>query len=174
MNLTGDNIILESEANSTVKANPVMEVNRQNSEVTTFNSDNATISDIATSLLQDLFATVMTAIQTEGNKQTAAFQTEAAKLTETLKLQFKQENEKLAASLTESFEAANTKLREEFNVKLQHEIRGVSDRVDILSRDTGHKIDSLNKSVENLSEGMSKKVNAHITQTRKEFEKGKN
>jgi phosphopantetheine adenylyltransferase len=61
--------------------------------------------------LQDLFATVMTAIQTEGNKQTASFQAEVAKLTETLKMQFKQENEKLAASLTERFEAANTKLR---------------------------------------------------------------
>ena len=30
------------------------------------------------------------------------------------------------------FEAANTKLREEFNVKLQHEIQGVSDKVDTL------------------------------------------
>jgi hypothetical protein len=47
-------------------------------------------------------------------------------LTETLKAQFKQENKKLATSLTERFEAANTKLREEFNAKLQHEIQNVS------------------------------------------------
>jgi hypothetical protein len=53
---------------------------------------------------------------------------------------------------------------------LQHEIQGVSERVDILSRDTEHEIDSLNKSVENLGEGLSKKMHAHITQTRKEFD----
>jgi vacuolar-type H+-ATPase subunit H len=47
----------------------------------------------------------------------------------------------------------------------------VSDRVDILRRDTEHEIDSLTKSVENLSERMSKRVNEHITQTRKELEK---
>jgi hypothetical protein len=154
-----------------VKANPVVEVNMQDSELTTFSSDNATMSNITTSQLQDLLATVMTAIQTESNKQTAAFQTEVAKLTETLRTQFKQENEKLAASLTERFEAANAKLREEFNVKLQHEIQGVSNRVDTLSRDTEHEIDSLNKSVENLGERLSNKMNAHITQTRKEFDK---
>jgi predicted nucleic acid-binding Zn-ribbon protein len=86
-------------------------------------------------------------------------------------MQLKQENEKLAASLTERFEAANTKLRAEFNVKLQHEIQGATDRVDILRRDIEHEINSLNKSVENLSEGMSKKVNAHIAQTRNGLEK---
>jgi hypothetical protein len=69
MNFTRDNIIVKSEANSTVKANPVMEVNTQNTEVAVFNSDNATISYITTSPLQDLFATVMTAIQTESNKR---------------------------------------------------------------------------------------------------------
>jgi hypothetical protein len=51
-----------------VKANPVAEVFLQDSEVTAFNSDKATMSTI-TSQLQDLFATVMTAIQIEGNKQ---------------------------------------------------------------------------------------------------------
>jgi hypothetical protein len=44
-------------------------------------------------------------------------------------------------------------------------------RVDILKRDSEHDIDSLTKSVENLSEGMSKSVNAHIVQTRKELDK---
>jgi adenylate kinase len=37
------NIIVESEANSTVKVNPVVEVNMQDSELTNFNNDNATI-----------------------------------------------------------------------------------------------------------------------------------
>jgi hypothetical protein len=40
-------------------------------------------------------------------------------------VQFRQENEKLTAGLTEMFETANKKLREEFNVKLQHGIQSV-------------------------------------------------
>jgi hypothetical protein len=41
-------------------------------------------------------------------------------------------NYKLATSLAERFDAANTKLREELYVKSQHKIQNVSDRVDIL------------------------------------------
>jgi hypothetical protein len=166
-----DNIIVETEANSAVKANPVVEVNIQGAEFTNLSSDNAAMSNVTTSQLQDLFAAVMAAIQTESNKQTAAFQTEIVKMTETLKAQFQQENEKLAASLTERFEAANGRLREEFNVKLQQEIQGVSKKVDTLSSDIEHEIVCLNKSVEDLSEGLSQKLHVHIVQTRKEFDK---
>jgi hypothetical protein len=73
--------------------------------------------------------------------------------------------------LTERFEAANTKLREEINVKLQREIQGVSGKVDILKRDNEHGIDNLTKSIGDLSEEMSTRVNAHIVQTRKELDK---
>jgi hypothetical protein len=62
-----------------VKANPVVEVNMQDSEVIAFNNDKKTMSNITTSQLQDLFATVITAIQTKGNKQTAALQTDLNK-----------------------------------------------------------------------------------------------
>ena len=86
-------------------------------------------------------------------------------------MQFKKENEKLAASLTERFEAANIKLGDEFNVKLQQEFQGVSRKVDILKRDTKRSIDNLTKSVGDLSEEMSARVNAHIVQTRKELDK---
>ena len=113
----------------------------------------------------------MAAIQAESSKQTAAFQTQVAKLTEILEAKFRQENEKLAASLTERFEAANAKLREEFNVKLRHEIQCVSERVDIMKNDTEHGINNLTKSVENVSKGMNARVNAHIVQTRKELDK---
>jgi hypothetical protein len=116
---------LESEANITVKANPIVEGGVQNSEVADHDSNNATLSNITTLQLQDLLATVMTATQAERSKQTAAFETQVAKLTETLQTQFRQETEKLAASLTDRFEAANAKLREENNVKLQHKIQGV-------------------------------------------------
>jgi hypothetical protein len=113
----------------------------------------------------------MAAMQAEICKQIAAFQMEVAKLTETLKAQLSQENEKLAASLTERFEAANTKLREEFSVKLQHEIWGVPGKVDTLKRDAEHDIGNLTKSIGDLSEEMSTRVNAHIVQTRKELDK---
>ena len=139
---------LASEADITVRTNPTLEVSVQNSEVTAYDSNNATLSNI-TSQLQDLFATVMTANRA----------------------QLRQENEKLVASLSERFETANKKLREEFNVKLQHEIQSVSERVDILKRDSEHGIDNLNKSVENLKEGMSSRANAHALQTRKKLDK---
>jgi len=90
---------LESEAGITVRANSAVEVGGQNSEVTAHDSNNATLSNITASQLQDLLTTVMTAIQAESCKQTAAFQTVVAKLTETPKAQLSQVNEKLSASL---------------------------------------------------------------------------
>jgi hypothetical protein len=113
---------LESEANITVRANPIVEGGVRNSEIAAHDGSNATLSNITSLQLRDLLATIMTAIQAESSKQMAAVKTEVAKLAEILKVQFRQENEKLAASLIESFEAANAKLREEFDVKLQHKI----------------------------------------------------
>jgi hypothetical protein len=89
-------------------------------------SNSATLSNIASSQLEDLLATVMAAVQAESTKQTAAVQTEVAKLTEP-KGPLKK-NYILATSLTERFDAASIKLRGELNVKLQHEIQSVSDR----------------------------------------------
>jgi len=62
----------------------------------------AALSSIATSQLQDLLATVMAVTHADSTQQTAAFQIEVAKLTQTLQAQFRQENEKLATSLTET------------------------------------------------------------------------
>lgn len=111
-----------------------------------------------TSQLQDLLANVIAAIEAQISNQTAAFQTEVANLTEFRKAQFKEENEKLATSLTERSEAANMELRETFNAKLRHEIQGVSDRADILKRDNEGDIDNLTKCVESLIEGINKIV----------------
>jgi hypothetical protein len=77
IDMDSNNTILESEAKRAVRANPVVEVNVEDSEVTAVNSTNATMSNV-TSQVQDLLATVMAAIQTEIIKQTAAFQTEVA------------------------------------------------------------------------------------------------
>jgi glycine cleavage system H lipoate-binding protein len=74
-----------------VRANPAVDVRVQNPEVEVCNSSNVTLSNITASQLQDFLATVMTAIQAERSKQTAVFQAEVAKQTETLKAPFKQE-----------------------------------------------------------------------------------
>jgi len=118
----------------------------QNSEVASQGKNHAILNNTTTQL-QDSFATVIAAIEAQSARQTAAFKTEITKLTANLKAQLKQENEKLATSLPEILEAANTKLRDKFNDKLQDEIRGVPDRVDILKRDTAHDIDNLTDSV---------------------------
>jgi len=162
--------MLKSEADIAVRADPVVEVSILNSEAAAHDSNNATLSNI-TSQIQDLLTTVMTAIKAESSKQTAAFQAEMTKLTETLKVQFKQENDKLAASLTERFEAANVKLREEFNTKLQQEIQGVSGKVDTLKKDTEQGMDNVAKAVGDLRDEVSERVNAHTVQVRKELDR---
>jgi hypothetical protein len=163
-NRDSNSTYFESEAGVTMRANPAVEEGVQNAEVTSRDSNNATLSNITTAQLQDLLTTLMAAIQAESYKQTAA-------LTETLKVQLSQEGEKLAVSLTEGIEATNAKFREELNGKLQQEIQGVSGKVDKLKRDTEHDIDNLTKSVGNLSEEVNSRVNAHSGQTRKELDK---
>ena len=54
---------------------------------------------------------------------------------------------------------------------MQHEIQDVSRKVDILKRDTEHGTDNLTKSIGDLSDKMSTRVNAHVVQTRKELDK---
>jgi hypothetical protein len=79
-NTDSNSAYFESEADVTMRANPAVEVGEQNAEVTTRDSNNATLSNITTAQLQDLLTTVMAAVQAERCKQTAA-------LTETLKVQ---------------------------------------------------------------------------------------
>jgi len=171
INMDSGNTCLESEADIAGRANPIVEVSILNSEAAAHDSNNATLSNITTSQIQDLPTTVMTAIKAESCRQTAAFQAEMTKLTETLKAEFKQENENLATSLTERFEAANVKLREEFNIKLQHEIQDVSVKVDTLKKDTEQGIDNVAKAVGDLRVEVSERVNAHTVQVRKELDR---
>ena len=89
LDMDSNNTYFESEANITARANLTVEVSVQNSEVAANDSNNATLSNITTSKLKDLLATVMAAVQAGSTKQTAAFQTEVVKLTETLKAHLK-------------------------------------------------------------------------------------
>lgn len=85
LDMDSNNTYFESEANITARENITVEVSVQNSEVAANDSNNATLSNI-TSQLQGLLAIVTAAVQAESTKQTAAFQTEVAKLTEPLKV----------------------------------------------------------------------------------------
>ena len=75
IDLDSEGTYLGSEVTITVRANPTGEGSVQNSVVAARDSDNATLANITTLQLQDLLVTVMTAIQVESSKQTAAFQT---------------------------------------------------------------------------------------------------
>jgi hypothetical protein len=108
--MDSDSNYCESEYDVTVRANSTVEVDLQNAEFTTRDSNNATLYNITTAQLQDLLTVVKSAVQAERSKQTA-------ELTETLKVQLSQECEKISTSLTENFEGANAKLRDELNGK---------------------------------------------------------
>jgi hypothetical protein len=73
LDMDSNNTYFEVEANITSRANLTVEVSVQNSEVAANVSNNATLSNISASQLQDLLATVMAAIQAESTRQTAAF-----------------------------------------------------------------------------------------------------
>jgi hypothetical protein len=87
INMDSDNSCLESEADIAVRADPTVEVSILNSEAAALDSNNATLSNITTSRIQDLLTTVMTAIKAESCKQAAAVQAEMTKLAENLKAQ---------------------------------------------------------------------------------------
>jgi len=63
INRDSDNTCLETDADIAVRANPIVEVSILNSEATAHYSNNATLSNITTSQIQDLLTTVMTAIK---------------------------------------------------------------------------------------------------------------
>ena len=68
VDMDSNNTYFESEANITPRANLTVEVSVQNSEVAANDSNNGPLSNITTSQLQDLLATVMAAVQAESTK----------------------------------------------------------------------------------------------------------
>jgi hypothetical protein len=97
-------------------------------------------NNISRDELQDFLNTVMQAMKAESAKQTAALQeesrkqtgllkAESAKLTsavENLRSESRRENEKVAKSLPAKFEAAHDRIKEDFEIRLNSEIRIVS------------------------------------------------
>jgi len=91
-------------------------------------NSNEQSSNISRDQLQEFLNTVMQGIkagQEEFKKPTAKLTAESAKLTsavESLRSEIKEENYRLAKSLTAKFEAAHDKIRKDFEVKLSSEI----------------------------------------------------
>ena len=68
LDMDSNNTYFESAANITARANLTVEVSVQNSDVAANDNNNATLSNITTSQLQDLLATVMAAVQNESTR----------------------------------------------------------------------------------------------------------
>jgi hypothetical protein len=178
-----DNTCFESEAELTVRENPVLEQAEQNTNTVVTNSDSVAIctdpnvgeGSMSATQIQEFLATVMQIIQSEICKQTAALvATMDSKLTsaiEKLKSELSYENEKLAESLIARSESVNATIREELNAKISSEIRVVADRIDNVCRDAENKTTTLNNTIEGVRECMIERMNAHVVQTRKETDR---
>jgi nucleoside diphosphate kinase len=77
--------------------------------------------NIPSTQLQNFLTTVMQAIKSESAKLTFGMQS--------LRAEIKKDNEQLVKGLTAKFEAAQNKIREDFEVKLNSEILIVSDKI---------------------------------------------
>jgi len=108
----------------------------------------------------------------ESAKQTAALvatmDSTSTSTIENLKSKLIYENEKLPENLIARFESANAAIPEEFNAKLDSEIRVVSDMIFNVSRDADNKTATLNNTIKSVREWMNEKMNVHVVQTRKE------
>jgi len=118
--------------------------------------------------------------QEESKKQTAALlkaelaksTAETAKLAsavESLKSEIKEENEKLANSLTEKFEAADDKIRKYFEAKLSSEIVTVSAKIDDVRKDNEGEISKLSSAIDEVYVSVTEKFDTAVTQTKEEM-----
>jgi len=113
-----------------------------------------------------------TAAQEESKKQTAQLAAESAKLTsavESLRSEIKEENDRLAKSLTAKFEAAHDKIRKDFEVKLSSEIVTVSAKIDDVRKDNEGEISKLSSTIDEVYVGVTEKVDTAVTQTKGEM-----
>jgi uncharacterized coiled-coil protein SlyX len=62
-------------------------------------------------------------------------------------------------------------MRDEFNAKLNSEIRIVLDKMDDVSRDAENKIITLTSNIKSVRESTTETTNAHVVQTRKETDR---
>jgi hypothetical protein len=91
--------------------------------------------NIPSTQLQDLLTTVIQAIKSESAKLTSVMQN--------LRSEIKKDNEQLVKSLMGKFEAAQNKIREDFDIKLNSEILVVSERINDVRKDNEIEVNKL-------------------------------
>ena len=124
-----------------------------------------------TAALQEEFRK-QTAAQEESKKQTAQLAAESAKLTsavESLRSEIKEENDRLAKSLTAKFEAAHDKIRKDFEAKLSSEIVTVSAKIEDVRKDNEGEISRLSSTIDEVYVNLTEKVDTAVTQTKEEM-----
>jgi len=129
--------------------------------------------------LQEKFRKQIAAGQEESKKQTAQLAAELAKSTaetgklasavESLKSEIKEENDRLANSLTAKFEAAHDKIRKDFEAKLSSEIVTVSAKIDDVRKDNEGEISKLSSTIDEVYVSVAEKVDTAVTQTKEEM-----
>jgi hypothetical protein len=136
-----------------------------------------------TAALQEGFRK-QTAAQEEARKQTAeesrkqilalqeGSEKQTAKLTsavESLRSEIREENNRLASSLTAKFEAAHHKIREDFDATLASEIVTVSTKIDSIQKGTENEISKLSSTIDDVYVSITAKVETAVTQTKEEM-----
>ena len=94
---------------------------------------------------------------------------ESAKLTaavESLKSEIKEENERLAKSLTAKFEAAHDKIMEDFEAKLSSEIITLSEKIDNVRKGNESEVSKLSSTTDEVYVSVSEKIDTNVNQSK--------
>jgi len=93
-----------------------------------------------------------------------------ASAVESLKSEIKEENKRLATSLTSKFEAAHNKIREDFEATLSSDIITLSEKIDNVRKDNESEISKLSSTIDEVYVRVSKKTDTNINQTKEAIE----
>jgi predicted aldo/keto reductase-like oxidoreductase len=88
---------------------------------------------------------------------------------ESLRSEIKEENKKLADSLTAKFEAAHHKIKEDFDAKLTSGIITVSAKIDSVQKRNESEISKLLSTTDHVYVSVTEKVGTAVTQTKEEM-----
>jgi hypothetical protein len=120
------------------------------------------------------------ALQEGSEKLTALLKAESAKSTvETAKLasavgnlrsEIKEDNKRLADSLTAKFEAAHHKIRKDFDAKLSAEIVTVSAKIDTVQKDTESEMNKQSSTIDEVYARVNGKIDINLDQTKEVME----
>jgi hypothetical protein len=109
-----------------------------------------------TAVLEDNLISESNKLAAETAKQIAALEvninSKLTSATEKLKSELRNEKEKLAENIIAGCESANAAVREEFNAKLNSEVKVVAYKIDDVSREVNNKSTTLTNDIESVRE----------------------